>query len=276
MDPALRPIIILIASAAAGLLGSLTGLGGGIVIVPLLVLGFGVDIPFAVGASLIAVIATSCGSASAYVRDGYTNIRIAIVLEVATVGGALIGAALAAYAPTAFITILFGAVALWSAYSTLRPKPVDHANTLSDPLATRLKLDGTWPTKDGLRPYRVRGVPLAMGIMLGAGVLSAMIGIGSGIVKVIAMDRVMRLPFKVSTTTSNFMIGVTAAASSGVYLQRGQLEPTLCAPVALGALAGSVLGARLLRRADSRILRFIFAVAVAIAGVQMVLKGIRS
>ncbi|MFZ4572849.1 MAG: sulfite exporter TauE/SafE family protein [Phycisphaerales bacterium] len=275
MDPALRPLVIFTASIGAGLLGSLTGLGGGVVVVPLLVLGFGVDLPFAVGASLIAVIATSCGSSATYLRDGYTNMRVAILLLVATVAGAFVGAELAPYAPRAVLTTLFGSVALWSAYATLRPKRIDRTDSQPDVLATRLRLNGTWPTKEGPRPYYVRGVPLALTIMLGAGMLSAMIGIGSGIVKVLAMDRVMRLPFKVSTSTSNFMIGVTAAASSGVYLHRGQLEPTLCAPVALGALAGSVAGARLLKRVDSRLLRVAFATVVGIAGVQMILKGVR-
>ena len=272
----LSTLLLLLASGAAGLLGSLTGLGGGIVIVPLLVLAFRIDVPYAVGASLVAVVANSSGSAAAYVRDGFTNVRVAIMLETATVAGAIIGAIVAGMVSKTFVTTLFGLVAMWSAYSASRPSPHTVEDAKPDPLAAKLRLDSVWPSKDGLKPYHVRGVPTAMGIMLGAGVLSAIIGIGSGIVKVLAMDRVMRLPFKVSTTTSNFMMGVTAAAGSGVYLSRGQLEPSLCAPVALGALLGSMLGARLLSRIDSRVLRLIFAVAVAFAGVQMMIKGFTS
>ena len=273
LDPVIFTLLLLIASAAAGLLGSLTGLGGGVVIVPLLVLAFKIDVPYAVGASLIAVVANSSGSAAAYVRDGFTNVRVAILLETATVAGAIVGAIVAGIVSKTFVTTLFGLVALWSAYSALRPSPHTVEDGKPDPIATKLGLDSTWPSKDGMRAYHVRGVPGAFGVMIGAGVLSAIIGVGSGIVKVLAMDRIMRLPFKVSTTTSNFMMGVTAAAGSGVYLSRGQLEPSLCAPVALGALLGSMLGARLLGRMDSRVLRLIFAIAVAAAGVQMMIKG---
>jgi uncharacterized membrane protein YfcA len=273
MSLAAQTSILLVSAAGAGLLGSLTGLGGGIVIVPLLVLGFGVDITFAVATSLVAVIATSCGSAAAYVRDGLANVRIAILLETATVSGALVGAALSASAPRSAIYFLFGGVALWSAANNLR-KPVQHSTTdTGDRWATRLGLHGTWKSPAGVERYYAKSVGPGMLIMLGAGVLSAMIGIGSGIVKVLAMDRVMGLPFKVSTSTSNFMIGVTAAASAGVYLQRGHIVPELCAPVALGALTGSLIGAQLLHRLKTRWLRLVFAVLVGAAGIQMLIRG---
>lgn len=272
---------LFVASILAGLLGSLTGLGGGVVIIPVLVLLFGVDMRYAIGASLVAVIATSSGSAAAYVREGFTNIRIAMLLEVATTTGALLGAILAAYTPVSTISIIFGIVLLYTALSSIRtpkPHPLDQQ---PDPLATRLKLNGTWPVKtpDGsthLEPYFPRHVPAGFAIMFGAGMLSALVGIGSGIVKVFAMDRLMRLPFKVSTTTSNFMIGVTAAASAGVYFHRGQIDPRIAAPVAIGALCGSFLGAKILPHAKVRTLRIIFAIIVAIAGTQMLMKGINT
>jgi uncharacterized protein len=278
-------LLALLAAFAGGLLGSLTGLGGGVVIIPILVLLMGVDLKYAIGASLVAVIATSSGAAAAFVREGFTNIRLAMVLEVATVVGAMVGALLATRTPNAVIAVIFGVVLLWTAWNSRKApgatKAADSTSTAraSDSWSTRLRLHSTYPARaeDGsvaLRAYHLRNLPLGFIIMLGAGVLSAMVGIGSGIVKVLAMDRVMRVPFKVSTTTSNFMIGVTAAASAGVYLHRGQIEPRIAGPVALGALAGSLLGARLLPRMQTKHLRTIFAVVVAVAGVQMIIRGL--
>lgn len=261
--------LLLLASIGAGFLGALTGLGGGVVLIPVMVLLFGVDLKYAVGASLIAVIATSSGAAAAFVREGFTNVRIGVVLEVATVIGAVLGATIAMYLSREFIAGLFVLVLFWSAWSTLRP-PVPHGPDMTpDAWSSRLGLDGTYPGPEGERAYRVHRVPAALAVMLGAGVLSAIVGIGSGIVKVLAMDRLMRLPFKVSTTTSNFMIGVTAAASAGVYFQRGQIEPALAGPVAVGALAGSVLGARVLPRVRTLWLRRVFAGLVVLAGVEL-------
>jgi uncharacterized membrane protein YfcA len=274
---ALIPLIFL-CSTLAGLLGSLTGLGGGVVIVPLLVLGFGYDLRYAIGASLIAVIATSAGAAAAYLREGYTNIRIGIILEVATTIGALSGAFLAAVTPTAVISTVFGAVLLYTAITTFLSRGETPGSRTPDPLATRLHLNGTYPVPvaGGIeqRAYFPRKVVTTFIIMLGAGVLSALIGIGSGIVKVFAMDKVMGLPFKVSTTTSNFMIGVTAAASAGVFFQRGQIEPRIAAPVALGALAGAFVGAKLLTRLNVTLLRRIFACVVLVVGIQMIVRGV--
>ena len=189
------------------------------VIVPLLVLAFGVDLPDAVGTSLIAVIATSSGAAAAYVREGYSNIRIGMVLEVATTIGAIAGALLALVIAPGIISIIFGVALLISAYLSARQRPPDARPTQSDRLAEYLRLRGSFPTPEGPRAYHVVGLPLGFALMWVAGVLSGMLGIGSGAFKVLAMDQVMKLPFKVSTTTSNFMIGVTAAASAGVYLQ---------------------------------------------------------
>lgn len=266
--------LVWLGSFAAGLLGSLTGLGGGVVIVPLLALGFGVDIRYAAGASLVSVIATSSGAAAAYVREGFANTRIGMLLEVATTLGALGGAMLAARTPTSVIAIVFGVVLLYSAIVSSRPHREAAGGGEPDPLAARLRLDGSYPALAGARGYHVRGVPAGFGLMGLAGVLSGLLGIGSGAVKVLAMDQVMRIPFKVSTTTSNFMIGVTAAASAGVYLNRGYIDPGLAMPVMLGVLAGSVLGARLLAGARTAVLRRVFAVVILALGVEMIYSGV--
>jgi len=259
----------------AGLLGALTGLGGGIVIVPMLTLVFGVDLRYAIGASLISVIATSSGAAAAYVREGYTNVRVGILLEVATTIGALAGAVISGHVPTSALSILFGLVLLFTALRSSSPSSEHLVRATPDAWSRRLRLDSTYPTVAGLTPYSVQAVPTGFALMLGAGVLSALLGIGSGVIKVLAMDRAMRLPFKVSTTTSNFMIGVTAAASAGVYLHRGYIDPSVAAPVMLGVLAGALLGARLLGRAPTRALRVLFTIVVLVMAIQMLYKGIR-
>jgi len=266
--------LLLAASTGAGLLGALTGLGGGVVIVPLLTLAFGINIRYAIGASLISVIATSSGAAAAYVREGYTNIRAAMLLEVATTCGALAGAHLASSVRTGTIAIVFGVVLAVTAALSLRRRP-RAAPAQADRLASRLRLDGSYPAAGGERePYHVRRVPLGFGLMFVAGGLSGLLGIGSGAVKVLAMDDAMGLPFKVATTTSNFMIGVTAAASAGTYLSHGYIDPTLACPVMLGVLAGALLGARLLRAASVFALRVLFAAVVLALGVEMILGGI--
>src|SRR2546425_3251760 len=261
-------------SVIAGLLGSLTGLGGGVVLVPLLTLFFKVDIRYAVGASLVSVIATSSGAAAAYVKEGFSNIRIGMFLEIATTVGALLGAFLATRVSGSAIATIFGLVLLYSAYLAGRPR-VRHAfDDIADPLATRLKMNGSFPEAKGMRHYCVHRVPAGFSLMFGAGALSGLLGIGSGAVKVLAMDQAMRIPFKVSTTTSNFMIGVTAAASAGVYLRRGYINPGLAMPVMLGVLAGFLFGTRVLVKAQTRSLRLVFAVVIAILGVEMIYKGL--
>lgn len=262
------------ASVVAGLLGALTGLGGGVVIVPLLVLGFGVDIRYAIGTSLVSVIATSSGAGAAYLEEGFSNIRVAMVLEIATALGALSGALLATHVRADVIAAAFGLVLLSSAAQTLRTPPPDRRPAAPDPLAERLRLDASYPTPAGAVSYHVQRVRTGFGLMYGAGVLSGLLGIGSGAVKVLAMDRAMGLPFKVSTTTSNFMIGVTAAASAGVYLRRGYIDPGLAMPVMLGVLIGSLGGARLIHRAAPRRLRQVFAVVVVGLGVEMLYSGL--
>ncbi len=266
--------IIWLGSFIAGFLGALTGLGGGVVIVPFLTLVCGVDIRYAIGASLVSVIATSSGAAAAYVKEGFTNIRIGMFLEIATTMGALFGAALAAGVSTSVIAVIFGIVLIYSAYLSSRPKPAIVGDDRPDRLAAILRMDGTYPSLNGLVKYRVHAIPGGFGLMFIAGVLSGLLGIGSGAVKVLAMDQIMRIPFKVSTTTSNFMIGVTAAASAGVYLNRGYIDPGLAMPVMLGVLLGSLLGARVLVRAKTRILRIIFAAVILILGFQMIYNGL--
>jgi uncharacterized membrane protein YfcA len=267
-------LLVGLGSFAAGFLGALTGLGGGVVVVPLLTIVFGVDIRYAIGASLVSVIATSSGAAAAYVREGYSNIRIGMFLEIATTFGAIFGAFLAARVSTSAIAVVFGFVLLYSAYLSSRPRPDLVPDAVSDPLAQRLRLEGTFPTTNGLQAYTVQRVKAGFVTMFGAGVLSGLLGIGSGAVKVLAMDHFMRIPFKVSTTTSNFMIGVTAAASAGIYLSRGYIAPGLAMPVMLGVLAGSLLGARFLVGAQVKLLRLVFSLVILTLSVEMVYNGL--
>jgi uncharacterized protein len=267
-------VLVAIVSFAAGLLGSLTGLGGGVVLVPLLTIFFHVDIRYAIGASLVSVIATSSGAAAAYVKEGFSNIRIGMFLEIATTLGALIGAFIATWVSTSAIATIFGAVLLYSAYISRRTRTLEQRNVLPDPLATRLRLNGSFPDLDRERSYNVQNVPTGFSLMFGAGALSGLLGIGSGAVKVLAMDQAMRIPFKVSTTTSNFMIGVTAAASAGVYLSRGYVDPGLSMPVMLGVLAGSLIGSQILVRARTKSLRLVFSIVILVLGLQMLYKGL--
>ncbi len=266
-------LLVGVGSVTAGLLGALTGLGGGIVIVPMLTLLFHVDIRYAIGASLVSVIATSSGAAAAYVREGYTNIRVGMLLEVATTTGALLGAFIAGYVSTGAIAVIFGLILLYSAWRSTRPLQ-EHVDAEPDPWSRRLRLASTYPSATGKRAYTVHRVPFGFVMMIGAGIISGLLGIGSGAVKVLAMDQAMRLPFKVSTTTSNFMIGVTAAASAGVYLHRGYIEPGLALPVMLGVLGGALLGARLLAEASTRRLRTLFTIVLVVLALQMLYKGL--
>ena len=266
-------IILGLASLLAGFLGALTGLGGGVVIVPLLALGFGVDIHYAIGASLVSVIATSSGSAAAYVREGFCNIRIGMFLEIATTIGAIFGAFLAAGTPTKAIAIIFGLMLLGSAVTSSLSRKDHSTNRPPDSLASTLRLNGSYPADGVKTSYTARRIPLGFGLMFGAGTLSGLLGIGSGAVKVLAMDEAMQLPFKVSTTTSNFMIGVTAAASAGVYLSRGYIDPAIAMPVTLGVLAGAMAGARFLVRARVRVMRLVFAAVIALLGFEMIYNG---
>jgi uncharacterized membrane protein YfcA len=262
-------------STIAGFLGALTGLGGGVVVVPVLALALGVDIKYAIGASLVSVIATSSGAAAAYVREGYSNIRIGLLLEIATTVGAVVGAYIAGFTSTHIIAIVFGLVLIQSAYqSVFNATPEDAPVIQSDKLGRFFRLGGDYPVNGKPQEYGVQHVPAGLGLMFGAGALSGLLGIGSGAVKVIAMDRAMKIPFKVSTTTSNFMIGVTAAASAGVYLSRGYIDPRVAMPVMLGVLGGAFLGTRVLVRAKVKTLRIVFAVVILALAVEMIVNGI--
>jgi uncharacterized membrane protein YfcA len=267
-------VIILIGSYFAGLLGSLTGLGGGVVIIPLLTLLLNVNIHYAIGASLVSVIATSSGSAAAYVKEGITNMRLGMFLEIATTAGAMCGAILAIYIPTHYIAILFGIILICSALLSLREKAEQLINQKSY-LAEKLKLNSSYPNGNGTVEYSITKVGGGFFMMIFAGAISGLLGIGSGALKVIAMDSIMRVPFKVSTTTSNFMIGVTASASAVVYLQRGYISPAISMPVVIGVLLGALTGSKILVQAtSSRWLRWIFAIVITFLAGQMIYNGL--
>ncbi len=269
-------ILIFVGSIAAGLLGSLVGLGGGVLIVPLLTLVFKLPISFAIGASIISVIATSSGAAAAYVRDHLTNMRVGMFLELATTIGAISGAFLAGLLAPGLLSIVFGIILLISAAPILfRIGEELPQGVKNDRWASWLHLSGSYPDhhlgKD--IPYQVTRTPWGLGMMYVAGLISGLLGIGSGTFKVLALDSLMRLPLKVSTTTSNFMIGVTAAASAGIYFSRGDIPPLVAAPVALGILIGALGGARLLEHLSNKTLRYIFLPVIAISAIEMILHG---
>lgn len=274
MSIILFTFLLLSGAYCAGLLGSLTGLGGGVIVIPLLTLAFGIDFHYAIGAALVASIATSSGSASAYVKEGLTNIRLGMFLEIATSVGAVLGAAAALWMPTNAIAIIFGAVLLLTVAMQFRQK-TDYIGVKGSNLAKKLKLFGSYPTKDGtVQSYELTNVSGGFSVMVLAGALSGLLGIGSGVLKVLAMDSCMKVPFKVSTTTSNFMIGVTAVTSAVVYLQRGYIEPGIAFPILVGVLAGAMSGAKLLKHLDVRVLRKIFAVAILLVALNMIYNGI--
>src|SRR5271166_6578483 len=266
--------LIFAGSLLAGFLGALTGLGGGVVVVPLLAVIFHVDIHYAIGAALVSVIATSSGAAAAYVREGYSNIRVGMFLEMATTTGALVGASLVLYLHASVIAVIFGLVLVYSALVSCHQGSPSKQDLGPDQIATWLRMDSTYPTSTGLESYHVRGVPMGFLLMVVAGVLSGLLGIGSGAVKVLAMDKAMKLPFKVSTTTSNFMIGVTAAAGAGIYLSRGYIDPDLAMPVTLGVLIGSIAGSRLLVKTPVHTLKLVFSLVIVALGLEMVINSV--
>ena len=272
-------IVLFLISVAAGFLGSLLGLGGGMIVIPALTLLFHVDIHYAFGASIVSVIATSCGAAAAYVKEKITNIRIAMFLEVATTVGAITGATLLAVVRTPALFIIFGIVLLLSFVPVIRRRqeaPIKGTLSKQNGLSRRLRLEGKYYDEylDREVSYEASKTPIAFGMMYIAGIISGLLGVGSGPFKVLSMDIAMRLPIKVSTTTSNFMIGVTAAASAGIYFARGYINPFVAAPVALGVLVGATLGARWLPRAKNILIRRIFAIVLVIVAVQMIFSGL--
>ena len=267
-------LLIYIGSFSAGLLGSLTGLGGGVIVVPMLTVLFGVDIHFAAGASLISVIATSSGAASAYVKEGFSNIRIGMFLEIATTIGAVVGASIVGLISVNVVSIIFAVILFYSAVTTFIKKNM-HVMHEPDPIAKKLKLNGNYPVGDTFVSYNVQKVPQGFITMIFAGVLSGLLGIGSGAAKVLAMDQIMKIPFKVSTTTSNFMIGVTAAASAGIYLKNGYIHAALVMPVLVGVLTGAFLGAKILRFTSSKNLKIIFSVILLVMAYEMLKNGLK-
>ncbi len=277
MNPLDFVILMFLISIVAGILGSLIGLGGGVVVVPVLTLIFHIDIRLAIGASIVSVIATSSGAAAAYVRERMTNLRAGMFLEIATTTGAITGAFLTTILPARFLFILFGVVLAYSGFAMYAKRHQDRLLSVStDRIANRLNLHGSYYDEAEKREisYKVTGTKLGLALMYVAGMVSALLGIGSGALKVPAMDLAMHLPMKVSTATSNFMIGVTAAASAGVYFARGQIDPVIAAPVAAGVLGGATVGSLMLGKIESKAIRMIFVVVLIVIAFEMFQRGI--
>ncbi|AZA84701.1 permease [Chryseobacterium lactis] len=267
-------IILFLGAISAGLLGSLTGLGGGVIIIPLLTLGFGVPMHYAIGASLISVIGTSSGAAVAFVKEGFTNMRIGMFLEIATTAGAIIGALVSGMLNPNTIGIIFASILLLTVILNLKGKPDHQEPLIKGSLEDKLKLHGTFPDKGILKSYSARNTVPGFLMMMFAGAMSGLLGIGSGALKVLAMDNMMKLPFKVSTTTSNFMIGVTAVASALIYFQRGEIIPVIVAPVLIGVVVGSFIGSKTLMVSKTKKLKVFFAIVITVLSIYMMYNGI--
>ena len=277
MEPVTFFVILFGSSVVAGALGAMLGLGGGVIIVPILTLMAGLNIHYAIGASIVSVIATSSGAAATYVKDRITNLRLGMFLEMATTTGAVAGAVVAGVVPGRALSVVFGLVLVHAAWTMYRSREEDvPAGVVGSDLATRLRLHGTYydPALGRKVDYQITGVPQGFGLMWIAGLISGLLGIGSGVFKVIAMDTMMRAPIKVSTTTSNFMIGVTAAASAGIYFLRGDIHPFIAAPVALGILAGTAVGTHLLLALRGAAIRKLFLVVLVVIALQMIWRGV--
>lgn len=272
----MQALLIFFISIFAGFLGSLLGLGGGVIVVSILTLGLGIDIKYAVAASLIAVVATSSGAAASFLKDHLTNLRLAVLLEVGTVVGAIVGFFIATYINSQALYILFGFILIFSAIMMFQKKS-DSRGTVTHPWAKALNLNGQFKEKGkDLVDYQIENVPGGLFIMLIAGALSAILGIGSGVFKVLAMDNMMKVPMKVSSATSNFMIGVTAAASAGAYFMRGDIKPELACPVAIGIIIGSFFGAKAMPKIPTQTIKKVFVVVLIAVASQMLLKGFKS
>jgi len=279
-------LLMFLISILAGLIGSLVGVGGGILVVPALTLIFGVPIQYAAGASIVSVIATSSGSATAYVRDRLTNLRIGMFLEIGSATGAILGAISTFFIVRSGLSYLlflaFGLVLFFSAYTTAvrirkeREREAERVNLTPNKIATRLKLGGEYEDKvlKAKISYVADSVPAAFVVMACAGLMAGLLGVGGGVLKVVGMDNFMKLPFKVSSTTSNFMIGVTAAASTAIFYVGGYINPILAAPVAIGVVVGSFVGAKVLVRTKPVSLRWLFVVALVAIGIEMIYQGL--
>lgn len=271
----MHSILLMVISISAGFLGSLLGLGGGIIVVPALTLLFNVDIRYAVAASLVSIIATSSGAAASFLKDHLTNLRVAVLLEIGTVAGAITGFLISTSIRASWLYLLFGTFLFFSAIMMLKKKGDSRAKE-DHPWAKKLKLAGSFPEDGVLIHYKVANVPFGLFVMYFAGILSALLGIGSGIFKVMAMDGAMKLPMKVSSATSNFMIGVTATASAGAYFMKGDIRPEIASPVAVGIIIGSWVGAKVMPKMPAAQIRKIFVVVIAIVSIQMIMKGFNS
>jgi uncharacterized membrane protein YfcA len=267
-------LCLLLGSLVAGSIGVMVGMGGGIILVPMLILLFHVNAHYAVGASLVSVIATSSGGTATYIREGYTNLRIGMFLVVAASAGGVFGALISGSLAPATITAVFGVVLLFCGVLSWRRREESEQEGPSDSLARRLHLEGSYPAIEGWRSYRVYHVTTGFLLMVLAGGLSGLLGIGAGAVNVLSMDQVMRLPYKVSSTTSNFMIGITAAASAGIYFSKGFIDPGLTMPVMLGVFLGALIGAKFLTVVKARVLRVFFSVLVFFMAAEMIYSGL--
>ena len=275
-------IQFIIISVLAGFLGSLVGLGGGIIITPALTILFGIDIKYAIGASIIAVIATSSGSAIAFVKDHVSNMRVGMLLEVFTTAGGVVGALMAGIFSSKLLYIFFSLILLNSFYGMLKKTGLitkvkkEEEKVENDKYADRYKLNSTYYDKATGKTvaYNVTNVPQGSLVMFGAGFASGLLGIGSGAFKVVALDSYMKLPIKVSTATSNFMMGVTATASALIYFFNGTINPAIAAPIAIGTLIGSRTGAKVMQRLDAKYIRYIFLPILLFTIVNMFLKGV--
>lgn len=262
-------VVTFLISIFAGVLGALTGLGGGAIVIAILVLFFQVDIHLAMGASLICAIATSSGTAAAYLREGLTNLRLGLLLETGAVIGAFVGALLITIVSKTFLMIVFSLVLLFSAYLAIkRPEDLD-TSTTSHPWSAALSLNSQYTLRAVTKQYHVQHVPLGIMIMTFAGTLSGLLGIGSGSLKVLVLDQALRLPYKVATSTSQFMIGITAAVSAGIYFAHGYINPIITCPVMLGVTLGSFVGSKLLVRLNNQLLRIIFSISICLIALQV-------
>jgi permease len=275
-------IQFMLIAVLAGFLGSLVGLGGGIIITPALTILFGIDIKYAIGASIIAVIATSSGSAIAFVKDHISNMRVGMLLEVFTTAGGVVGALMAGIFSSKLLYIFFSLILLNSFYGMLKKTGLitklkkEEEKVVNDKYADRYKLNSTYYDKATGKTiaYNVTNVPQGSLVMFGAGFASGLLGIGSGAFKVVALDSYMKLPIKVSTATSNFMMGVTATASALIYFFNGTINPAIAAPIAIGTLIGSRTGAKVMQRLDAKYIRYIFLPILLFTIVNMFLKGV--
>lgn len=269
-------LILFLGAVSAGLLGSLTGLGGGVIIIPLLTLGFGVPMHYAIGASLISVIGTSSGAAVAFVKEGFTNMRIGMFLEIATTFGAVLGALVSGFLNPNTIGIIFASILILTVILNLKGKPDHQEPIIKGSIEDKLKLYGTFPDKGEIKTYSARNTIPGFLMMMFAGAMSGLLGIGSGALKVLAMDNMMKLPFKVSTTTSNFMIGVTAVAGALIYFQRGEIIPVIVAPVLIGVVVGSFIGSKTLMVSKTKKLKTFFAIVITILSIYMMYNGVNN